>query len=384
MKSIQNQYVDLKEGKISQINFMRNLRMTLPQYITNVTSFNDSIKILKNKGILSEISSMKPQIVVNPEGNTAMNSIASSPQKINDPDYTVWVYSYNQNKIVSGWSYLEDARDFVKEQNNRLGKLAIYGKKKLKQLGIDPNDDNCWGTDMVKESMQGTGPGEEDQYDYMGKRLTIDPESAKNIGDIADLYDEESNGYEGEVTKIDPSTKMIYVDPNSIKPIGHSALNEAKKNWNQDGKEEYSFFKKSDNVNWQELTTGMYIEYASNPHKTYEQIEKIVLKNLNKNPHYYTYYKLTGTKNNFPQVIDSNKPGSDRMKFVEKDNIVDKDMGMKQVPGFENAKASANKAKKETVKPVKNIKLMSLIPKSVRGVKKMDPTGEKMKKINTK
>lgn len=54
MKSVKQQYIDLKEGKMSQFNFLRNLRMTLPQYITNITSFNDAVKILKNKGILTE------------------------------------------------------------------------------------------------------------------------------------------------------------------------------------------------------------------------------------------------------------------------------------------------------------------------------------------
>jgi hypothetical protein len=54
MKSIQNQYNQLLEGNLSQANFMRAVRMTFPQYVTNVTSFNDSVKILKNKGILSE------------------------------------------------------------------------------------------------------------------------------------------------------------------------------------------------------------------------------------------------------------------------------------------------------------------------------------------
>ena len=54
MKSIKQQYIDLQEGNLSQANFMRNLRMTLPQYVTNVTSFDDSIRILKNKGILTE------------------------------------------------------------------------------------------------------------------------------------------------------------------------------------------------------------------------------------------------------------------------------------------------------------------------------------------
>ena len=52
MKSIANQYRDLKEGRMSQANFMRNLRMSMPQYVTNVTSFSDAVKILKSKSIL--------------------------------------------------------------------------------------------------------------------------------------------------------------------------------------------------------------------------------------------------------------------------------------------------------------------------------------------
>lgn len=39
---------------MSQANFMRNLRMTMPQYVTNITSFKDSVRILKNKGLLHE------------------------------------------------------------------------------------------------------------------------------------------------------------------------------------------------------------------------------------------------------------------------------------------------------------------------------------------
>ena len=53
-KSIKQQFIDLREGRMTQQNFMRSLRQNLPQYITNVTSYKDSIKILKNKGILNE------------------------------------------------------------------------------------------------------------------------------------------------------------------------------------------------------------------------------------------------------------------------------------------------------------------------------------------
>jgi hypothetical protein len=54
MKSTQTQYNELREGNMSQANFMRNIRMTFPHLVTNVTNFDDSVKILKNKGLISE------------------------------------------------------------------------------------------------------------------------------------------------------------------------------------------------------------------------------------------------------------------------------------------------------------------------------------------
>jgi len=87
MKSIQNQYRDLKEGKMSQANFMRNLRMTMPQYITNVTSFNDSIKILKNKGILNEdLPGMASGMHGSKDFQKAMGIEDDSPYEKNDED----------------------------------------------------------------------------------------------------------------------------------------------------------------------------------------------------------------------------------------------------------------------------------------------------------
>lgn len=54
MKNIQAQYQDLLEGKMSKSNFMRNVRMQFPQHVSPSTSFDDSVKILKGKRILSE------------------------------------------------------------------------------------------------------------------------------------------------------------------------------------------------------------------------------------------------------------------------------------------------------------------------------------------
>ena len=212
MKSIKNQYTDLQEGKMSQAQFMRNIRLTMPQYVTNVTSFGDTVKILRNKGILSEA----------------------------DIKY-------------------------------------------------------------------------------------------------------------------------------------------------KDGKDMYAQFNEIDNLNGQEYKTGIAVEHDCSPDKTEEEIIKIVVKNLKKNPYYYTDYKMSGVAGYEPEYIGGKSANADarHMKPVEKDNLVDKAMGMKPVKGFEKAKASSNKAKKETNKG-EDVEIMSLIAKTVRGLVKMDATGEKVKKIIVK
>jgi len=54
MKSISVQYQDLREGKIDRHQFLRNARMMFPNFVTNQNSFEDSVKILKQKGLLNE------------------------------------------------------------------------------------------------------------------------------------------------------------------------------------------------------------------------------------------------------------------------------------------------------------------------------------------
>jgi uncharacterized protein YggL (DUF469 family) len=54
MKSIFDQYKLVNEGTLSQAQFLRNVKMALPKFISNITTFNDAVKILKNKGIITE------------------------------------------------------------------------------------------------------------------------------------------------------------------------------------------------------------------------------------------------------------------------------------------------------------------------------------------
>jgi len=73
------------------------------------------------------------------------------------------------------------------------------------------------------------------------------------------------------------------------------------------------------------------------------------------------------------------------MQYLDKNmsNVVDKKMGMQPVKNVEKPKKDSDKGG-ETNKAVKGVELMSLIAKTVRGMKKMDATGEKMKKVTMK
>ena len=229
MKSIANQYRDLKEGKLSQANFMRNVRMTLPQYVTNTTSFNDAVRILKSKRILNE----------------------------------------------------------AKDGDDDAETLAMIDK-------------------IAKEK-----EGEEA---------------------VMAQYDESLN-----------EAKKEKVDANHVHP--------------------------------QELSMGIKVEmeHIDDP----EKAKKIALDHLAENPFYYTQLKLSGVDTK----ITPSKEKKAIAKKKDETGLVDKANQMKPVKGVEKAKASANKANKETNKAVAGISLMSLVAKTSRGVQKMAATGEKMKVV---
>jgi hypothetical protein len=59
MGTTSDQYKLVIEGKLSESLFLRNTRLAFPQFITNINSYKDTVKILKNKGIISEVKDEK-------------------------------------------------------------------------------------------------------------------------------------------------------------------------------------------------------------------------------------------------------------------------------------------------------------------------------------
>ncbi len=54
MKTLQEKYTAVAEGKFDKVNFVRDAKNTFPDFISPANTFEDIVKILRNKGILTE------------------------------------------------------------------------------------------------------------------------------------------------------------------------------------------------------------------------------------------------------------------------------------------------------------------------------------------
>jgi len=323
MKSIANQYHDLKEGRLSQANFMRNLRMSMPQYVTNVTSFKDAVRILKSKSILTE-------------SGTGDAPISKMSRK--------------------------DMIDFL---NTTEEKAKDMSDEELRDAVIEKNED-------IKEN---------DDYDAKDAADTEAEELAKAAGD----YDAAVGMLEDELGLSFGAASAIAarVYPEGGNTEAQAMINKIEKEMagEEAVKAQYDITEAKQKVNIEniyptELRMGIKVELQHTD--DLDKAKKIALGHLTENPFYYTELKLSG--------IDTKKetPTKEKKAIAKKKDeteLVDKANQMKPVKGVEKAKASANKASKETNKPVKGISLMSLVAKTSRGVQKMTATGEKMKVV---
>jgi len=428
MKSIKQQYIDLREGNMSQANFMRNLRMTLPQYVTNLSSFEDSVRILKNKGILTEADLSISKDTVD-KMKSVLQGLTANNDEYHRDGYTMGFFEgegqdekgkeISETDTNSGPNaqWLGSIKDIIEDkwQNGEIKTSAEYGSVMTKlstqpegiiaQYGETSAEDAAnkllnsvshLGSEYEPES----GEDEDFERDYdMDYKDPNDPfDMAESLNET--VSDDEIMKKYNEMFGKNPQTKFADVakalnipedqvsaalQPGNIPKFGLREAKDEKGKWtNTSGKSMYDQFKEIDNLNGQEVLIGIDFEMEKNHDLTKQEAAKIVIRNLKKIPNYYTNFKLSGKEGYEPGYIGgkSAQPEAHQMQYLDKNrgNVVDKKRGMQPVKGVEKPKKDSDKGG-ETNKAEKNIKLMSLIAKTVRGMKKMDATGEKMKKI---
>lgn len=443
-KSIKEQYISLQEGSLSKANFMRNLRMSLPQYVTNTTSFNDSIRILKNKGILTEsdIKEMVGQMVAgDPEEEAEMR------------DMLIKKYNMNPEQLKRGveveMEHTSDpkvaeqiAMDHLREDPEYYTKLDSVGLEEANP-GIDPT----WEEDPQRlESSKSiyTVVSKDDEtailedkegnlyaFQYSDKKSEIQPYESgygdlddeaienyvndndyalsKGVGmadwegdkDIVKIDDSLSDNFSSLLDTINENENEEELSPHmkhiqksmgdmsrpDITPERRAELEKIIKDKREKEKnqlKENKTFQEIDTINSQELLIGIDCEMQKNISLTKTEAAKIAIKKIKKIPNYYTMAYLSGEEGSEPKYLGgkSAEPEANQMKPYSADKVVDKKLGMQPVKGINKIKSSANKAHKETNVVVKGVEELTFIAKKAQGIKqRFDPTGSTMKVV---
>ena len=384
MKSVKNQYIDLKEGKMTEAQFMRNVRMSLPQYISNVTLFKQAERILINKGIIQE-GIHDRDILSSPYTN--VKSLEQSPEQlskaaddrsenmlrmkysnqIQDPNISDDELRYllsgkgvkgfggrpnainkiianrNSNKIEALNSsdesalekivskYVKDADDISKEMD-AYSEKGYKGFSDLVQANLNRDDEFIkLKKQLPKETSESLNEAKlvvlsNEILDFLEERGIINSNDAQKVHKDLTAFlkelgikeeTEEIPGFEGTLNALD---KISLREAFKIKDSYDGY-------YNQDGKEQYSQFDELDNMNAQEVMAGYVMEKIDNPNIDINEATKLIIKNLNKDPYYYTNYKLTGVRGEKPVEFtsDKRKPGFDQTEEVSKngDNLKD-------------------------------------------------------------
>jgi hypothetical protein len=332
MKNITNLCIELQEGKISKKDFLREARMTFPNYITNVNTFKDTIKILKSRNLISE---------------------GCNCEENDDP------IDFDTDNIKMPKRSLRIDRDTVEPASPSEEDLEV-----LRNLDIYGSENNMFEDEYEWEDLDEDHiPGDEDEEivdDYIWK---IDK----------DDYDIE-NDYDADLELIDFDNDLLHeAKEPKFKPIGSK----------YDGSDsKYNGIEGGDEVDPLEQQIGMRYERSIDPTGTTEKWLKKVNSNLSKQPRYYTQLSMAGwdAKKITPEV----KKRTDLPVEMDKkmSNTIDKLNKMESPKGIEKDKASANKAKKETVTAVKGVEELNFIAKKAAGIKqRFEPTSSTMKVV---
>jgi len=373
MKSIANQYRDLKEGKMSQFNFMRNLRMTMPQYITNVTSFKDAVKILKNKSILNEadVAEMRYQSsggVDNPgredQSNYDMDSFIRELDRELEyyereyPGLVAFVDKLGNNDETNP-KYLDITDRYFDDPAGAAAEfITLFNKQNINELGPDaermagnPEEEAEYRATAIRKK---SNDDEDDELDAIIKQMEDEldsPDKYKNqdsedaLGeDLKTVKEPNPNAGKWRLMSIDGKRALA----NNFFDSEKDAKEYARKNIRTDYKtvklkDERSVYRNIDEsrkkkepkkelhpnqIHPQELRMGIKVELEHTA--DLDKARKIALDHLAENPFYYTALKLAGIES--PSAPKVKAPVEKKAKKKkETAELVDKDNQMQKV-----------------------------------------------------
>ena len=359
--TLQDQYTQINEGKGAKDVFLKHAKKLFPNMIPNHYGYEDSVKILKQRSVITE----------------NIWGIANASNK--QPD---WFQIFNENlneyDKASNWD-----NESINEENKSLpiiksvtyfggGNYTVTLDDGYKILISGGNLEGIYGGDA--EDVNSFVGQEWDQAPYNINEMEQNPEEDIDFDDenfsdsLIDDYDDmdrsNDDAYEkafssmNEAKTYTPSSQEVDVKSKSTKVAKEVETRYDKKYDNADTK-------KADNVIFDQLIRGVQFEMENpkNTDKTVEEIKNIVLKNLTKDPIWYTKNAMFGVKDlGYTNDIPGYRPSkSDQMIPVSKDKV----------------KANVKDDKTENKKGMpKKVDQMTSTAKSSKGVQKMATPGK--------
>jgi len=391
----QTLYNQLLNEEITKEQFMYTVRRDerLSQWITNLTSYQDTIKILKNKGAITENVDINKHL-----SNSGLTSAekADISKKIKEMGLTgegeikKAIGDFINVKVKNNLS-----KGFIKENENielhitsnvdaLINQMIKQGKSKdeIVKAIADMMDKAFDDIDTEKEKLN-ENDSEDELYDLIS-RYVEDPDDAE-----AELDKFLMNGIDGVsdyvAANLDRDEDFLGSKWNKMKEdINELSLSnilfEAKKKAKKKNKLKGGKGDKltADQVNPHELSAGIRVEME---HTLDVNLAKeIALDHLSEDPNYYTHLKAMEGTYNKKAIKDKKKNRTDLMTMLDDkmSNVVDKGNGMRYVSDkVEKTNFKDTLGKKETNKKISSkIKEMPVAPKSSKGVKKMALPGK--------
>jgi hypothetical protein len=253
-KTLQEQYNLIKEGKGNKQQFFKSARHTFPDLVTSVNTFEDTVRILKNRGIISE-------------------GIGGVVTKGKTPDWHS-IFKENMNSMDYG-SWKKELINIIKKDANLDDNEIAVDEEEIKRYykeGKSPSEvyNNVWLKDAGNfrsisfESLNKKDDDDDAKYDEMIKRYEDEKDAKYTLPNIGNLREAK----EAKVIEKEPTKDVVDMET---------------KGYNYKDKKNY------DNVFGQEFLQGFYTEMQDpkNEDKTVDELRAIVAKNLSKDINHY-------------------------------------------------------------------------------------------------
>ncbi len=310
MRTLQEKYNGINEGKFTKEQFLRDARMEQPSLVTQYNGYDDAVKILKNRGMIQEAKLTEDT----PEESTAIASIYAitkagqdsirnfiKDNKIDPETFKTYVIQNKDNKFdiarfINGEKVPGMSVDSLKRELGELGR----GKGTIKEVKKEESFKIVWDKAKLTRTTYENGKQYTSQKFKSEEELLANKEKADKV-----QKEREEKGRD----KVEHILKEARITNKSLPDYRYKVTNDM------------------DKYPYEQILRGLRVELeglnilGTPTPEEYQKALGKVLRNLEKDSIYYTN-QVAGVK--------ANAKRTDLMIDATPKNEVDKENGLKK------------------------------------------------------